>query len=219
MKIFVDSANVHEIRDAISLGVCDGVTTNPTLIAKEGDDFERVITDICSVTDAPVNAEVTSNSYTGIVREGRILASWAPNVVVKIPFTPEGLKAVRVLSEEGIETTMTLIFTAAQALLAAKAGASYVCPFIGRSDDISWEGMDFVCDIIQIYENYAIPTEVIIASVRHPIHVLEAARLGADGVTVPFGVIQKMFRHPLTDVGIERFLKDAKKIGWKIPRK
>ncbi|HDH96447.1 MAG TPA: fructose-6-phosphate aldolase [Proteobacteria bacterium] len=219
MWIFVDSANVDEIREALSLGLCDGVTTNPTLIAKEGKDFKRAILDICELTDVPVNAEVTSSDYTGIVREGRVLASWAPNVVVKIPFTPDGLKAVRILSEEGIETTVTLVFTAAQALLAAKAGATYICPFVGRSDDIAWEGMDFVGDIVQIYENYAVPTEVIVASVRHPIHVLEAARMGADGVTVPFSVIQKMMHHPLTDIGIKRFLEDAKKVGWKVPKR
>lgn len=219
MKIFIDSANVEEIKEAIELGVCDGITTNPTLIAKTGKDLERAIKDICAITDVPVNAETISTDFEGIVKEGKVLASWAKNVVVKIPFNADGLKAVRALCSEGINTTMTLIFNANQALLAAKAGATYICPFVGRLDDISTDGMELVSDIVQIYENYAFATEIIVASIRHPIHVLESARLGADGVTVPFDVIKKMFGHPLTDIGIERFINDAKKIEWKISKK
>jgi len=215
MKFFVDTADVKEIKAAKALGLADGVTTNPTLIKKSGRDFRETITEIAELIDGPVNAEVVSTDLQGIVREGKELASWASNIVIKIPVTKEGLKAVKVLESEGIHTTVTLIFSPTQALLAAKAGASYICPFVGRLDDISVNGMGVVEEIAEIYYNYPdIKTEIIVASIRTPNHVLESALIGVDGVTVPFKVIEKLIHHPLTDIGIKRFLDDWKKV-WK----
>ena len=213
MKFFVDSADMKEIRTAKSLGMADGVTTNPTIIMKSGRDFAEVIREIAAVVDGPVAAEPVCSAAADIIKEGRTIASWAENVSVKIPLTEDGLKAVYALSSEGISTTMTLIFSPAQALLAAKAGATYICPFAGRLDDISHSGMDLVAEIMALYGNYPeITTEVIVASVRGPVHVVESAMAGADGVTVPYTVIQKLIHHPLTDIGIEKFLADWKKI-------
>jgi len=212
MKFFVDTADTEEVKAAKALGLADGVTTNPTLIQKSGRDFKKTIVEIAHLIDGPVNAEVVGVDAESIVREGKTLAGWAPNVTVKIPITQEGLKAVRMLESEGIHTTVTLIFSPTQALLAAKAGASYICPFVGRLDDISTPGMNLVADIVAMYMNYPnITTEVIVASVRSPNHVLESALLGADGVTVPFHLIQQLVKHPLTDRGIEQFLADWKK--------
>jgi transaldolase len=208
MKIFIDTANVEEIRKAAALGVVDGVTTNPTLVAKEGRPFREVLLEICETVDGPVSAEAVSLAAGEMVNEARALASIHENIVVKVPMTTEGLKAVHVLSAEGIRTNVTLVFSAPQALLAAKAGATFVSPFVGRLDDQGQNGMELISQIVAIYRNYAFDTEVIVASVRHPIHVVEAAMLGADVATIPFKVIEAMARHPLTDLGIERFLAD-----------
>ncbi|AEF95745.1 fructose-6-phosphate aldolase [Methanotorris igneus] len=208
MKFFLDTANVEQIKKFVELGLVDGVTTNPTLIAKEGKDFHTVIKEICEIVDGPVSAEVVSLDAEGMIKEARELASLADNVVIKIPMTKEGMKAVNVLSKEGIKTNVTLVFSPLQALIAAKAGATYVSPFVGRLDDIGHVGMKLIEDVVKIYRNYDIKTEVIVASVRHPMHVLEAARIGADIATIPFDVMDKMFKHPLTDIGIERFMKD-----------
>lgn len=213
MKFFVDSADIEEIGAAKRLGLADGVTTNPTIIMKSGRGFEAVIKEIAALVDGPVAAEPVCSAAGDIIREGREIASWAEHVSVKIPLTREGLEAVKVLSGEGISTTMTLIFSPAQALLAAKAGASYICPFVGRLDDISHSGMDLIADIVALFRQYpAIDTEVIVASVRGPAHVIESAMVGADGVTVPFKVVEQLMRHPLTDIGIEKFLSDWEKI-------
>lgn len=215
MKFFLDTANLEEIKKGLEMGLVDGVTTNPTLVSKEGMEFWDLVTEICHLVDGPVSLEVTSLEAEGMVREARELAKIGENVVVKIPMTQEGIKAVKRLSAEGIKTNVTLVFTPVQALLAAKAGATYVSPFVGRLDDISSGGMELVEQIMAIYGNYDIFTEVIVASIRHPMHVLEAALIGADIATVPFKVMEQLFRHPLTDIGIERFLKD-----WeKVPRK
>ena len=208
MKFFLDTANVDKIREFAELGMVDGVTTNPTLIAKEGRDFHEVIKEICSIVDGPVSAEVTALDAEGMINEARELSKLADNVVIKIPMTKEGMKAVNVLSKEGIKTNVTLIFSANQALMAAKAGATYVSPFVGRLDDIGHVGMKLVEDVVKIYRNYGIKTEVIVASIRHPWHVLEAAKIGADIATMPPAVMDKLFNHPLTDIGLERFLKD-----------
>ena len=208
MKFFLDTANVDKIREFAELGMVDGVTTNPTLIAKEGRDFYEVIKEICSIVDGPVSAEVTALDAEGMIKEARELSKLADNVVIKIPMTKEGMKAVNVLSKEGIKTNVTLIFSANQALMAAKAGATYVSPFVGRLDDIGQNGMELIAEIVQIFRNYDIKTEVIVASVRHPIHVIESAKLGADIATIPFAVLDKMFNHPLTDKGIDAFMKD-----------
>jgi transaldolase len=208
MKFFIDTANLNEIEQANSLGVLDGVTTNPSLIAKEGAKLEERIVAICKIVDGPVNAEVISLDAEGMIAEGHELAKLHPNVVVKIPMTEAGLKAVKVFSGEGIHTNVTLIFSAAQALLAAKAGASYISPFVGRLDDISSVGMDLIEQIVSIYDNYAIETEVLVASVRHPLHVVDAAIAGADICTIPYKVIAQLAKHPLTDIGIEKFLAD-----------
>ncbi|MCX7731033.1 MAG: fructose-6-phosphate aldolase [Candidatus Caldatribacterium sp.] len=215
MKIFLDTAQVDEIKKALDLGILDGVTTNPTLVAKTGRGFREVILDICRLVPGPVSAEVVSTTAEGMVREGRELASWASNIVVKIPLTEEGLKAIRVLAGEGIKVNTTLIFQPLQALLAAKAGAAYVSPFVGRLDDVASEGLRLVADILTILRNYHYQTEVIVASVRHPGHVLEAARLGAHIVTMPFAVLQQLVKHPLTDVGLQRFLADWEKVPEK----
>lgn len=211
MKIFLDTANLDEIRLGVEWGVVDGVTTNPTLISKEGKPFEETIKEICNIVQGPVSAEVISLNFEEMIDEARNLAKIDENIVIKIPMTPDGIKAVKVLSKEGIKTNVTLIFSPNQALLAAKAGATYVSPFVGRVDDLANDGLKIVEEIMQIYENYGFETEVIVASVRHPMHVLEAALIGADIATVPFNVLEKMFKHPMTDIGIERFLKDWEK--------
>ncbi|MFW5986288.1 MAG: fructose-6-phosphate aldolase [Halanaerobiales bacterium] len=214
MKFFLDTANLDEIKEAASIGVIDGVTTNPSLVAREGDvDFHTRIEEICEVVDGPVSAEVISLETEGMVKEARELAQIAANVVIKIPMTIDGLKAVKTLSAEGIDTNVTLVFSANQALLAAKAGASFASPFIGRLDDRAHEGMDLVRDIVTIYDNYGLETEIISASIRHPLHVKQTALAGAHIATIPFAVVKKMSAHPLTDIGIERFLNDWEEAG------
>jgi transaldolase len=216
MKFFLDTANLDEIREAASFGFADGVTTNPSLIAKEGDvDFKQHIAAICKIVSGPVSAECTSEDTEGMLREGRDYATIAPNVVIKCPLTRAGLKATKQLSSEGIKVNVTLCFSAAQAILAAKAGASFISPFLGRLDDIGENGLDLLADIIEIYRNYGWPTEVLAASIRHPIHAIEAARMGADIATMPFKVIDQMFNHPLTDKGQAQFLADWRKSGRK----
>lgn len=212
MKFFLDTANVREIAQAQELGLLDGVTTNPTLLAKEGRDPVQVIKEICKIVDGPVNAEVISTDCDGMIAEARRWAELDEKIVVKIPMTREGMKAVSKLADEDIPTNVTLIFSPSQALIAAKAGASYVSPFVGRLDDRSENGMDLVSKIIQIFDNYGFETEVIVASIRHPMHVVEAALLGADIATMPYSVFEKLFEHPLTDVGLAQFLKDWEKL-------
>jgi len=212
MKFFIDTANLDEIREAAAIGVLHGVTTNPTLVAREGRPFQELILEICRLVDGPVNAEVVSLDAAGMVAEGRELVKLHPNVCVKIPMCVEGLKAVKTLSAEGIQTNVTLVFQPLQALLAARAGANYVSPFVGRLDDVATSGMELIADIRRIFDNYALDTEIIVASVRHPLHVQEAALIGADIATIPFKVIQQLARHPLTDKGIEQFLEDWKKV-------
>jgi len=211
MKFFIDTANIEEIKKAYALGMVDGVTTNPSLIAKENRPFEELLQEICELVDGPVNGEVISLDAEGMVDEGRKLAAFHPNIVVKIPMTTEGLKAVKTLNSENIRTNVTLIFSSMQALMAAKAGASYVSPFIGRLDDISQVGMDLVSDIMSIYVNYGYEAEIIVACVRNPRHVVEAALIGADIATIPFKVIGQLAKHPLTDIGMEKFLADWEK--------
>lgn len=213
MKFFIDTANVEDIRKANELGVLAGVTTNPTLIAREGKDFEATIKEICSIVNGPVSAEAVSLDAEGMIQEGKMLASWARNVVVKIPVTDEGLKAVKTLSRDGIKTNVTLIFTPLQALMAARAGATYVSPFIGRIDDIGYDGMEVVKDIVEIFSIHDIKSEIIAASIRNPLHVLQAAKAGADIATIPYAVIGQLLKHPLTDQGIERFLADWEKVS------
>ncbi len=212
MKFFLDTANLDEIKEISSWGIVDGVTTNPSLCSKENLKFEDLIQEICRVVAGPVSVECVSMKAQEIVEEAERLARLAPNVVIKIPISVEGLKATKILSGQGIKVNMTLIFSANQALLAAKAGAKFVSPFIGRLDDISQEGMELVEEIVVLFENYRIDTEVIVASIRHPRHVIEAALLGADIATVPFSVMEKMVKHPLTDLGMEKFLKDWGKV-------
>ena len=211
MKFFIDSANIDEIREAASLGILDGVTTNPSLVAKEGKNFRQLLDEILSIVDGPVSAEVVSTDSEGILTEARELAAIHENIVVKVPLIREGLKAVRQLTDEGIRTNVTLCFSPTQALLAAKAGATYVSPFIGRLDDISIDGMELIEQIVTIYQNYGYPTQVLAASIRHPLHVLQAAMIGADVATIPFKIIDMMFLHPLTESGLEKFLDDWKK--------
>ena len=214
MKFFIDTANLNEIREAASLGVIDGVTTNPSLIAKEGNvDFKQHIGAICEIVQGDVSAEVTSLDTEGMLREGREYARIAPNVVVKCPLTRDGLRATRQLTDEGIRVNVTLCFSAAQAILAAKAGAAYISPFIGRLDDIGQNGLELLSDIVEIYSNYDWKTQVLAASIRHPIHVVEAARMGADVATIPFKIIDQLLKHPLTDKGLDQFLADWKKSG------
>jgi transaldolase len=208
MKFFLDTANLNEIREIASWGVLDGVTTNPSLVAKEPVKFEDLIREICAVCPGPVSAEAVSETAPAIIEEGRRLAKLASNIAVKVPITVEGLKAIKVLSAEGIAVNTTLVFSPTQALLAAKAGAKFVSPFIGRLDDIAQEGMGLIEEIAQIFENYGLECEIIVASVRHPRHIVDAALIGADICTVPFAVMDKLIKHPLTDLGIERFLKD-----------
>ncbi len=211
MKFFLDTANINEIREAAALGVLDGITTNPSLIAKEGKPFKQAILEICGIVDGPVSVEVVSTDAGGMCKEAHEFAPWHKNVVVKLPTTREGLKACKCLSQEGIPINMTLCFSPNQALLVAKAGAAYVSPFVGRLDDISHVGMDLVRQIIQIYKNYNFKTQVLAASLRHPLHVVEAAMAGAHVATMPFKVLELMFKHPLTDRGLEQFLKDWEK--------
>lgn len=211
MKFFIDTANVEEIKKGLALGMVDGVTTNPSLVAKESRPFIEILKEICSLVEGPVSAEVVALDAEGMLAEARELAKLAGNIVIKIPMTEEGLRAVKRLSEEGIKTNVTLVFSATQALLAAKAGATFVSPFVGRLDDISENGMDLIADIMTIYRNYGFTTEVIVASVRHPMHVLESARIGADIATIPYKVIAQLAKHPLTDIGIQKFLADWEK--------
>ncbi len=214
MKFFIDTANLDEIREANELGMIDGVTTNPSLVAKEGDvDFKKHIAKICKLVKGDVSAEVTALDTEGMLKEGRALAKIAKNVVIKVPLTLDGLKACRTFRAEGTKVNVTLCFSAAQALLAAKAGASYISPFIGRLDDIAQDGMQLIRDIVQIYDNYGFPTEVLAASIRHPVHIVDCALAGADVATIPFKVIQQLVKHPLTDKGLEGFLNDWKKSG------
>jgi transaldolase len=212
MKFFIDTANIDEIRKAWDLGVIDGVTTNPSLIAKEKRDPVEILRDICGIVNGPVSAEAVSLKAEEMVKEGEALAKIHENIVVKIPMTEEGLKAVKRLSGACIRTNVTLIFSAGQALLAAKAGATYISPFVGRLDDISHTGMNLVAEIIEIYNNYLFETEVIVASIRNPVHVIDAARIGAHVSTIPYAVIAQLAKHPLTDIGIEKFLKDWEKV-------
>lgn len=216
MKFFIDTANLDEIREAKELGMIDGVTTNPTLVAKEGcknrADFKKLIYEICEVVQGPVSAEVVGTDVDGMVKEARELAEIHQHVVVKIPMITDGLKATRQLAEAGIKINVTLVFSPLQALLAAKAGATYVSPFVGRLDDISQTGMELVAQILEIYQNYIFETEVLVASIRNPLHVLEAAQMGADVATIPFKVISQLARHPLTDIGMKQFLDDWKKV-------
>ncbi len=212
MKFFIDTANIEEIKDANSMGMVDGVTTNPSLVAKEGRDFEELIIEICDIVDGPVSAEVISLETEGMVREARHLAALHDNIVVKIPVTVDGIKATCKLSEEGIKINVTLVFSPLQALMAAKAGAAYVSPFIGRLDDLSNEGMVLVDQIVEIYGNYAFDTEIIVASIRNPLHVLDAALIGADIATIPYNVLAKFAAHPLTDKGIKTFLEDWNRV-------
>lgn len=213
MKFFIDTANLDEIKEANDLGVLDGVTTNPSLCYKVGvKDFEGHIAKICDIVEGDVSAEVISTTYKEMVEEGRRLAKIADNVVVKVPLIKDGIKAIKTFSDEGIKTNCTLCFSATQALIAAKAGATYISPFVGRLDDISTDGMGLISDIATIYDNYGLATEILAASIRHPIHVLEAARLGADVATMPLSVIEQLLKHPLTDLGLERFLADWDKL-------
>lgn len=215
MKIFIDTADVAEIRDAAAMGVIDGVTTNPSLVAKTGRSYRDVVAEICEIVDGPISAEVIATDVDGILREARDVASWHPNIVVKVPLIPDGLKAVRTLTDEGIKTNVTLCFSPTQGLLAAKSGATYISPFIGRIDDISWDGMELIAQLRTIYDNYGFPTEILAASIRHPKHVVDAAMIGADVCTIPHDVILQLAKHPLTDLGLAKFLADAAKI----PRK
>ncbi len=212
MKFFIDTAYLDEIKEAAAMGIIDGVTTNPSLVAKTGRKFRDVLLEICDVVKGPVSAEVVTTTCDEMMKEARELAALRPNIVVKIPLIAEGLKAVKQCAEAGIKTNVTLCFSASQALLAAKAGATYISPFVGRVDDISNGGMDIVADIIQIYRNYDFDTEVLVASVRHPMHVMEAARMGADVATCPLKVLMQLVKHPLTDIGLERFLADWEKV-------
>ncbi len=211
MKLFVDTGNLKEIEALAAIGILDGVTTNPSLLAKESGDYRQILKQICRTVQGPVSAEVVATDSAGMIREGRDLASIDEHIVVKVPFTKEGVRACKALATDGHRVNVTLIFSATQAWLAAKAGASYVSPFVGRLDDIGTTGMNLVREIVDIFDNFDFSTEVLVASVRHPIHVIEAARMGADVVTVPAAVIEQCFKHPLTDIGLERFLKDWEK--------
>jgi transaldolase len=211
MKIFLDTASLEEIREGAALGVVDGITTNPSLLARESGDPEEILLEICRIVDGPISAEVVATDLEGMLREGKHWASVHKNIVVKCPCTPDGLKATRVLSGEGHRVNVTLIFSATQALLAAKAGATFVSPFVGRLDDIAAPGMELVADIVQIFENYDFECEVLAASLRHPIHVVEAAKIGAHAATMPFAVFNTLLKHPLTDIGLKRFLADWEK--------
>jgi transaldolase len=213
MKFFIDTANIEEIKKANDLGLLDGVTTNPTLVSRVGREFKELIKEICGIVEGPVNAEVVSTDTEGMLQEARELVKIADNIVVKIPLIKEGLKAVKTLSAEGIRTNVTLCFSPIQALMAAKAGASYISPFVGRLDDLSQRGMELVEQIVTIYDNYGFHTEVIVASIRNPVHVLDAALMGADISTVPYKVMEQLIKHPLTNIGLESFLADWNKMG------
>jgi transaldolase len=212
MKFFIDTANIDEIKQAASYGLLDGVTTNPSLIAQTGRPFKEVIKEICEVVDGPISAEVVSTDFEGMKREAGELRALHENIVVKIPLIMEGLKATKWCAEQGIKTNVTLCFSPLQALLAAKAGATYISPFVGRLDDIAHDGMELIAQIVEIYQAYSFDTEVLVASVRHPLHVLESARMGADVVTVPFKVLNQLAKHPLTDIGLEKFLADWQRV-------
>jgi transaldolase len=218
MKLFIDTGNIKEIETLVPLGIIDGITTNPSLLAKEGGDYRTILKQICRTVQGPTSAEVVATDAASMITEGRDLAGIDEHIVVKVPFGREGVKACRALSAEGIRVNVTLVFSATQALLAAKVGASYVSPFVGRLDDIATGGMELVEQIVDIYENYNFTTEILVASVRHPIHVVQAARMGADVCTCPAAVIEAMFRHPLTDIGLERFLKDWEKAQASLKR-
>jgi transaldolase len=211
MKLFIDTGNLKEIEALVALGIIDGITTNPSLLAKEGGDYRAILKKICQIVKGPTSAEVVATEAEGMIREGRDLAGIDEHIVVKVPFTKEGVKACKTLASEGIHVNVTLVFSPTQALIAAKVGATYVSPFVGRLDDIATSGMGLIGEIVDIFENYEFSTEILVASVRHPIHVVEAARMGADICTCPAAVIESMFRHPLTDIGLERFLKDWEK--------
>jgi len=213
MKFFIDTANINEIKEAAALGILDGVTTNPSLVAREGKDFRKLLDEILAIVDGPVSAEVISTEYNGIMKEALEYSKIHKNIVIKVPLIKEGLKAVKSLSDEGIKTNVTLCFSPSQALLAAKAGATYISPFVGRLDDISHSGMELISQIVQIYRNYDYETQVLVASIRHPLHLVDAAMIGADVCTMPFDVINKLFNHPLTDLGLEKFLKDWNKLN------
>ena len=215
MQFFIDTADIGEIKKALALGVCDGVTTNPSLVAKTGRAFSDVLKEIVSLVPGPISAEVTATDVEGMLKEARRFAGFGPQVVIKVPLIVEGLKAAKILTQEGVKTNVTLCFSAVQALLAAKAGATYVSPFVGRLDDVSQDGMALIADIVQIYRNYQFKTKVLVASVRHPIHVLEAAKLGADVATIPYNVIEQLAKHPLTDIGLKKFLADWEKVPKK----
>jgi transaldolase len=208
MKLFIDSGNLKEIESLVPLGIIDGITTNPSLLAKEPGDYREILKKICRIVQGPTSAEVVSTDADGMIREGRDLASIDEHIVVKVPFTREGVKACRTLASEGLRVNVTLIFSAAQALLAAKVGATYVSPFVGRLDDIASNGMGLISEIVEIFDNYEFTTEVLVASTRGPMHIVEAARMGADICTCPAAVIEALFKHPLTDIGLEKFLKD-----------
>lgn len=212
MKLFIDTANINEIREAAAWGLLDGVTTNPSLVAKEGRVYREVVEEICGIVSGPVSAEVIATDAEGMDREGRELAAIADNVVIKLPITSEGLKVCATFADEGIATNLTLCFSPAQALLVAKAGATYVSPFVGRLDDIGHDGMQLIREIVQVYDTYEFPTQVLVASVRHPQHVVESTMIGADVATVPFKVLQQLFKHPLTDIGLQRFIADYRAI-------
>jgi transaldolase len=212
MQFFIDSADVGEIRKALALGLCDGVTTNPSLVAKTGRKFSEVLKEITSIVPGPVSAEVTALDYDGMMAEARKYSKVADNIVIKVPMVVEGLRAVRDLTAEGVRTNVTLCFSPVQALLAAKAGATYISPFVGRLDDVAEDGMALIAQIIEIYRNYDFATKVLVASVRHPIHVLESARLGADVATLPYSVVEQLAKHPLTEAGLKKFLADWEKV-------
>jgi transaldolase len=213
MKLFIDTADVAEIREAHSWGIVDGVTTNPSLVAKTGRDFETVLREVCAIVDGPVSAEVVSTEAPGMVEEGERLARIHRNIVVKCPMIPEGLKATRILTDRGIKVNVTLVFSTAQALLAAKAGAAFISPFVGRLDDIGYDGMELIAQMLEMLQHYTYAAEVLVASVRNPVHVIKAAQMGAHVATCPFVVLQQLAKHPLTDVGLERFLADWRKVN------
>jgi transaldolase len=212
MKFFIDIADIREIKEAAAMGLVDGVTTNPSLVAKTGRKFRNVLLEICDIVKGPVSAEVVTLTHDEMMKEARELAALRPNIVVKIPLIPEGLKAVRTCSNEGIKTNVTLCFSATQALLAAKAGATYISPFVGRLDDVSQDGMELISDIVEIYDNYGFDTEVLVASVRHPLHILASAKMGAHVATAPLSVLLQLSKHPLTDIGLQKFLADWEKV-------
>jgi len=211
MKLFIDSGNIKDIEALAAIGIIDGVTTNPSLLAKESGDFRQNLKRICDIVKGPVSGEVVATDFAGMIREGHDIAKIDPHMVVKVPLTRDGVRACKTLSGEGIHVNVTLVFSAAQALLAAKAGASFVSPFVGRLDDVGTNGMDLIRDIVEIFDNYEFKTEVLVASCRHPIHIIEAARMGADICTCPAAVIEQLFNHPLTNIGLEKFLKDWEK--------